>query len=119
MNSIRYWFFMAFSTIALVSSCSDSYREISQKRFLQMVRAKEVERITIVNDQLVEVRLTTEALAGKKYKNTFRKRRQGDKEKPHFQLIILSEKAFRDSLTVLKAPFPITIQKRGLFGSNS
>ena len=86
---------------------------------MQMVKDQEVERITIVDNQLVEVRLTPAALASKKYNAVFRKRRQRDEEKPHFQLIILSEKAFLDSLTALKASFPINMQKRSLFGSNS
>lgn len=113
------WFILAFSTVVFVSSCSDSYREISQKRFLQMVRAQEVEQVTIVNNQVVEVRLTPEALASSKYKSTFRKRKPGGKEKPHFQLIILSEQAFRDSLTNLKATFPIKAEKRSLFSLNA
>ena len=86
---------------------------------MQMVKNQEVERITIVNNQIVEIRLTPAALASPKYNTVFIKQKQRDKEKPHFQLIILSEKAFRDSLTALKASFPITMQKRSLFGSNS
>lgn len=49
-------------------SKSDSLRTINQKRFQKMVADKEVARVTIINDKIVEVELKSEALRKDKYK---------------------------------------------------
>ena len=110
------WFvFMLSTTMALVA-CTNDIRQISQNRFVDMVKSEEVSRISIVNNQWVEIHLKSDALLSSKYQAYFSdKMRHGE---PQFQFRITSEQALRDDLAKLNSTFPITSEKRGLFVSD-
>jgi len=115
MNFISQWLIVVLSTVLLMA-CESNVRETSQKRFMRMVNDQEVDRITIVNDQLVEVRLKPDVLASRKYRGVLGDKTLVETGKPHFQVMITSEQAFRDDLAKMNPGFPITTEKRGLFG---
>ncbi len=98
-------------------SCTDDIRETSQKRFMSMVKDKEVYRIAIVNNKWVEIHLTPNALASDKYQAYFSDKMQH--KRPQFKFKITSEQVLRDDLLKLNPTLPITSEKRNLFESNS
>ncbi|MVM37327.1 hypothetical protein GO730_06235 [Spirosoma sp. HMF3257] len=116
-QSGMYWLIVTLSTIIFVASCTSSVREISQKRFMEMVKDQEVERITIVNGQQVDVILTPGALAKAKYQGLFVDKKQLENGEPHCRLLIISEQAFMDDLAKMNPTFLITPEERGLFSS--
>lgn len=81
--------------------------DISQKKFEMMVADKEVEKVTIVNDNLVEVTLTEEALKSEKYQHLVRDNNYiGPRSSPHFQFQITSAETFKKDLAEMQKDVP-------------
>ncbi|GAB4025074.1 hypothetical protein [Spirosoma koreense] len=115
-KNLKYGFLILLSTL-FVYACSNTAREVSLDRFKQLVKDKEVERITIVNGGLVKIWLTPEALANPKYNDVFTDKSEPETGEPHLELVIDSEPEFRTDLATLHPTFPIATEKRELFGS--
>lgn len=116
--SFTNWF-LALLSMTIAVACTGDIRELSQNRFMKMVEDREVEQITIVNGQVVEVRLTSKALASRPYRDLFGDGRRFGKGEPNFQFKIVSEDAFRDDIKRMNLTFPIVNENRNLFGSTS
>lgn len=81
--------------------------DISQKKFEKMVADKEVNKVTIVNDNLVEVSLTDEALKHEKYQNISKDNNYlGPRSGPHFQFQITSAETFKKDLAEMQKDVP-------------
>lgn len=81
--------------------------DITQKKFEQMVADREVEKVTIVNDQLVEVTLTEEALKSDKYQHLVRDNNYiSPRTSPHFQFQITSAETFKKDLAEMQKDIP-------------
>lgn len=81
--------------------------DITQKKFEQMVADREVEKVTIVNDQLVEVTLTEEALKSDKYQHLVRDNNYiSPRTSPHFQFQITSAESFKKDLAEMQKDIP-------------
>ena len=102
------WSGLLLSAVTFVASCTNDPREISQNRFMRMVRDQEIEQVTIFDDRLVEVRLTPDALGSDKYRNHFADPQQYGKRLPHFQFMIRSEQTFREDLAKAHPTFLIS-----------
>jgi AFG3 family protein len=78
---------------------SSTLREITQKRFEKMVADREVARVTIVNDKLVEVTLEPEALKKDKYQVITKENNYfGGEVGPHYQFQVTSAETFKKDL---------------------
>lgn len=81
--------------------------DITLKKFSQMVADREVEKVTIVNDQLVEVTLTEEALKSDKYQHLVRDNNYiSPRTSPHFQFQITSAESFKKDLAEMQKDIP-------------
>ncbi len=81
--------------------------DISQKKFEKMVADKEVSRVTIVNDNMVEVTLTEEALKQEKYQNLNKDNNYlGPRSGPHYQFQITSAETFKKDLAEMQKDTP-------------
>lgn len=81
--------------------------DITLKKFSQMVADREVEKVTIVNDQLVEVTLTEEALKSDKYQHLARDNNYiSPRTSPHFQFQITSAESFKKDLAEMQKDIP-------------
>jgi len=86
---------------------STSLRDISQKRFEKMVADKEVARVTIVNDNKVEVSLKPEALRKDKYQVIAKENNYfGGEAVPHYQFLITSAETFKKDLEKMQEGIP-------------
>ena len=73
--------------------------EIDQRRFEEMVKSRDVKRITIVNDKVVEVTLKDEALKNEKYKEELANRGAFTLEQgAQFHFTIISPEIFKQDL---------------------
>lgn len=85
-------------------SRTSSVRETSLKRFERMVRDREVEKVTVVNDKVVEITLTPQALQSPKYKNLFADKPYfGSGNGPHYAFQVVSGESFKQDLDKLQA----------------
>lgn len=83
--------------------------DISQKKFEKMVADKEVSKVTIVNDNLVEVTLTEEALKKEKYQSVGKDNNYlGPRSGPHYQFQITSAETFKKDLAEMQKDTPDT-----------
>ncbi len=81
--------------------------DISQKKFEQMVADKEVSKVTIVNDNMVEVTLTEEAMKLEKYQNLNKDNNYlGPRSGPHYQFQITSAETFKKDLAEMQKEIP-------------
>ena len=86
---------------------SSSLSDISQKRFEKMVADKEVLRVTIVNDNSVEVTLKPEAMKLDKYKVIAKENNYfGGEAAPHYQFQITSAETFKKDLEKMQEKVP-------------
>ncbi|GHB56405.1 ATP-dependent zinc metalloprotease FtsH [Persicitalea jodogahamensis] len=86
---------------------STTLRDISQKRFEKMVADKEVARVTIVNDNKVEVSLKPEALRKDKYQVIAKENNYfGGEAAPHYQFQITSAETFKKDLEKIQEGIP-------------
>jgi len=86
---------------------STSLRDISQNRFEKMVTDKEVARVTIVNDNKVEVSLKPEALRKDKYQVIAKENNYfGGEAIPHYQFQITSAETFKKDLEKMQESIP-------------
>ncbi len=82
--------------------------EIRQPQFEEMLLAKDVQKVAVVNNNMVEITLKKEALNNAKYKNqldnrgTFSTTTQG----AHFNFPIITAEAFKEDLDKLQAELP-------------
>ena len=83
-------------------SRNTTIRPISQKKFEKMVQAHEVQNVTIVNNEFVEVTLTQQAMQDAKYKALFAEKPYFGGTGPHFQFEITSAEKFLDDFQKLK-----------------
>ncbi len=80
-----------------------SLTDISQKKFEKMVSEKEVARVTIINDNMVEVTLTPEALQQDKYQLVAKENNYfGGEAGPHYQFQITSAETFKKDLAEMQ-----------------
>ncbi|MFC5270461.1 ATP-dependent zinc metalloprotease FtsH [Adhaeribacter terreus] len=78
---------------------SNTTVEIDQRRFEDMVKSRDVQRINIVNDKVVEVTLKDEALKNEKYKNDLANRGAFALEQgAQFHFTIISPEIFKEDL---------------------
>ena len=88
---------------------STSLRDISQKRFEKMVADKEVARVTIVNDNEVEVSLKPEALRKDKYQVLAKENNYfGGEAAPHYKFQVTSAETFKKDLEKMQEGVPDT-----------
>ncbi len=81
--------------------------DISQKKFEKMVADKEVSKVTIVNDNMVEVTLTEDALKQEKYQNLNKDNNYlGPRSGPHYQFQITSAETFKKDLAEMQKEIP-------------
>ncbi len=81
--------------------------DISQKKFEKMVADKEVSKVTIVNDNMVEVTLTEDALKQEKYQNLNKDNNYlGPRSGPHYQFQITSAETFKKDLAEMQNDIP-------------
>ena len=86
---------------------STTLRDISQKRFEKMVADKEVARVTIVNDNAVEVSLKPEALRKDKYQVIAKENNYfGGEAAPHYKFQITSAETFKKDLEKMQEGVP-------------
>lgn len=86
---------------------STTLRDISQKRFEKMVADKEVARVTIVNDNKVEVTLKPEALRKDKYQVIAKENNYfGGESAPHYQFQVTSAETFKKDLEKIQENVP-------------
>ena len=86
---------------------STTLRDISQKRFEKMVADKEIARVTIVNDNKVEVSLKPEALRKDKYQVIAKENNYfGGEAAPHYQFQITSAETFKKDLEKIQEGIP-------------
>ncbi|WP_373513451.1 ATP-dependent zinc metalloprotease FtsH [Persicitalea sp.] len=86
---------------------STTLRDISQKRFEKMVADKEVARVTIVNDNKVEISLKPEALRKDKYQVIAKENNYfGGEAAPHYQFQITSAETFKKDLEKIQEGVP-------------
>lgn len=86
---------------------STTLRDISQKRFEKMVADKEVARVTIVNDNAVEVSLKPEALRKDKYQVIAKENNYfGGEAAPHYKFQITSAETFKTDLEKMQEGVP-------------
>jgi AFG3 family protein len=83
-------------------SQNTSIRDINQKKFEKMVQAREVQSVTIVNNEFVEVTLTQQAIQDPKYKALFADKPYFGGVGPHFKFEITSAEKFLDDFQKLK-----------------
>jgi AFG3 family protein len=104
-------------------SRTGSVRDITLKRFERMVKDREVASVTVVNDRIVEVTLTQQALQSPKYKNLFTDKPYfGTSTAPHFAFQVVSGESFKDDLDKLQTTVPntdieYTVEQRSDWGS--
>lgn len=104
-------------------SRTGSVRDITLKRFERMVKDREVASVTVVNDRIVEVTLTQQALQSPKYKNLFTDKPYfGTSTAPHFAFQVVSGESFKDDLDNLQTTVPntdieYTVEQRSDWGS--
>ncbi|MBK0404555.1 ATP-dependent zinc metalloprotease FtsH [Adhaeribacter sp. BT258] len=78
---------------------SNTTVEIDQRRFEDMVKSRDVQRINIVNDKVVEVTLKNEALKNEKYKNDLANRGAFALEQgAQYHFTIISPEIFKEDL---------------------
>ncbi|GAA4457450.1 ATP-dependent zinc metalloprotease FtsH [Nibrella saemangeumensis] len=78
---------------------SSAVRETSQKRFERMVKDREVAEVVIVNDKIVEVSLTQQALQSSKYRGLFSDKPYFNQDTgPHFMFQVASAETFLKDL---------------------
>ncbi|TAE29798.1 MAG: ATP-dependent metallopeptidase FtsH/Yme1/Tma family protein [Cytophagales bacterium] len=88
-------------------SKTSNVRETSLKRFERMVRDREVEKVTVVNDKVVEITLTPQALQSAKYKNLFADKPYfGSGNGPHYAFQVVSGESFKGDLDKLQTSTP-------------
>ncbi len=88
-------------------SRTSSIRETSLKRFERMVKDREVAEVTVVNDKVVEITLTPQALQSPKYKSLFADKPYfGTGNGPHYAFQVVSGESFKDDLDKLQASVP-------------
>jgi len=92
---------MAILGITLFSQ-NTAIRSITQRKFEKMVQAHEVQNVTIVNNEFVEVTLTQQAVQDAKYKALFAEKPYFGTVGPHFRFEITSAEKFLDDLQKLK-----------------
>ena len=81
--------------------------DITMKRFEKMVADKEVSKVTIVNDNMVEVTLTEDALKQEKYQNLNKDNNYlGPRSGPHYQFQITSAETFKKDLAEIQKDTP-------------
>ena len=75
--TMQMWFLAALTLLIfsiLFFNRSNTTVPIKQRQFEDMVKARDVKAVTIVNDKTVEVTLKDEALKNEKYKNELKER---------------------------------------------
>ena len=78
---------------------TSTVRDITQKRFENMMVDKEVEKVSVVNDKTVEVTLKQEALKLDKYKAISKENPYFGGESPsHYQFQVTSAETFKKDL---------------------
>jgi AFG3 family protein len=78
---------------------TSTVRDITQKRFENMMLDKEVEKVSVVNDKTVEVTLKQEALKLDKYKSISKENPYFGGETPsHYQFQVTSAETFKKDL---------------------
>lgn len=88
-------------------SRTSSIRETSLKRFERMVKDREVAEVTVVNDKVVEITLTPQALQSPKYKSLFAEKPYfGTGNGPHYAFQVVSGESFKEDLDKLQASVP-------------
>ena len=92
---------MAILGITLFSQ-NTAVRPITQKKFEKMVQAHEVQSVTIVNNEFVEITLTQQAMQDAKYKALFAEKPYFGAMGPHFRFEITSAEKFMDDFQKLK-----------------
>jgi AFG3 family protein len=81
--------------------------DISQKKFEKMVADKDVSYVTIVNDNLVEVTLTEEALKKEEYQTINKDNNYlGPRSGPHYQIQVTSAETFKKDLAEMQKDVP-------------
>lgn len=85
-------------------SRTSSIRETTLKRFERMVKDREVAEVIVVNDKVVEITLTPQALQSPKYKALFAEKPYfGTGNGPHYAFQVVSGESFKDDLDKLQA----------------
>ncbi|MGV3559185.1 ATP-dependent zinc metalloprotease FtsH [Larkinella arboricola] len=85
---------------------SSAVRETTIRGFEKMVKNKEVEEVVIVNNDVVEVTLTRQALQ-QKYRNLFQDKSYFNSESgPHFQFRVSSAESFKKDLDRIQEGVP-------------
>ncbi|TAE95766.1 MAG: ATP-dependent metallopeptidase FtsH/Yme1/Tma family protein, partial [Runella slithyformis] len=92
---------MSILGITLFSQ-NTTVRPINQKKFEKMVQAREVQSVTIVNNEFVEITLTQQAVQDPKYKALFADKPYFGGTGPHFRFEITSAEKFLDDFQKLK-----------------
>ncbi|WP_266367227.1 ATP-dependent zinc metalloprotease FtsH [Tellurirhabdus rosea] len=86
---------------------SSTVKDISQNRFEKMVKDREVSEVVIVNDNVVEVTLTQQALQSPKYRTVFQdKPYLTSSNGPHYNFRISSADTFKKDLDQLQEGLP-------------
>src|SRR5690606_25438502 len=81
--------------------------DISQKKFEKMVADKDVSYVTIVNDNLVEVTLTEEALKKEEYQTINKDNNYlGPRSGAHYQIQVTSAETFKNDLAEMQKDVP-------------
>ncbi|MGV3540898.1 MAG: ATP-dependent zinc metalloprotease FtsH [Rufibacter sp.] len=82
--------------------------EIEQKDFEAMMLSKDVQKVAIVNNDLVEVTLKKEAVQNDKYKNLLEKRGtlSSNTQGAHFHFKVITATAFKEDFDKLQADVP-------------
>ncbi|OON66200.1 ATP-dependent zinc metalloprotease FtsH [Hymenobacter sp. CRA2] len=81
--------------------------QIKQQRFEQMLLAGDVRDVTLVNDQLVEVTLNSQALQKPEYRQQLRNRGPLVSDQgPHYAFRVIDGKSFKEDLDKLQTNVP-------------
>ncbi|WP_234733196.1 ATP-dependent zinc metalloprotease FtsH [Tellurirhabdus bombi] len=86
---------------------NSAVRETTQKRFEKMVKDREVGEVVIVNDNVVEVTLTQQAIQSPKYRTIFQEKPYfSTSGGPHYSFRITSAEAFKKDLDKIQEGIP-------------
>jgi cell division protease FtsH len=106
-----YWIYaaviLAFIGMQLFSSFNNNLEKTNFNDFAEMVKDNDVDRVVIINDDLVEVYIKSEALEEKeRYKKVREINTSGATKGPHFKFPIGSEEVFIDRLMQIADEYP-------------
>ena len=124
-NTYQGWIIAALIAAILgitVINRGTTTRETTQKKFETMFKERDVSFVSIINDKIVEVTLTPDALRKSDYSKLFTdKNNLGQNAGPHYQFQINSGSDFKKEIELLRAEnkiedkLDIRIEPRGSF----